>query len=128
MKTVDIGRLGETLAAKHLKKQGYRIIAKNAKISYNELDLIALVGHDIVFVEVKARTVGEDMYSSYGSPASAVTKSKQSHLLAAATQYLRAHPRYAARQPRFDVVEVYLDKETHSVLQIHHIQNAFGRH
>ncbi len=128
MKTVDIGRLGESLAAKHLKKQGYRIIDKNVKLSYNELDLIALVDNDIVFVEVKARSVSEDLYSSYGSPASAVTKSKQSHLLAGAGQYLRAHLKYAARQPRFDVVEVYLDKETHKPLQIHHIQNAFGRH
>ena len=128
MKTVDIGKFGEKLAAKYLKKQGYRIIAKNAKLSYNELDLIALVENDIVFVEVKARSVSNDMYSAYGSPASAVTKAKQSHLLAGATQYLRAHPKYAARQPRFDIIEVYLEKETYRVLQIHHIQNAFGRH
>ena len=128
MKTADVGRLGEKVAAKHLKKQGYRILAKNVKLSYNELDIIALVDRDIVFVEVKTRSVDEDLYSRYGTPASAVNKDKRTHLLGGASQYLRMHPKYAERQPRFDVIEVYLKKDTGRVLQIHHIQNAFGRH
>ena len=128
MKTNDTGRLGEKIAAQYLQKNGYRILEKNTRVSHNELDIIALEGNDIVFAEVKTRSTGADLYSPYGSPASAVNRAKRSHLIAAASQYLRKHPQYGQRQPRFDVIEVYLDKDTGKILQIHHIPNAFGRH
>ena len=128
MKTVDIGRLGEDEAVKLLKKKKYKILERNVHLSHNEIDVIAYSKKlkAIVFVEVKARTVDADLYSPFGTPASAVTKEKQSRTIAAAKSYLRAKPKYFDSQPRFDVIEIYLDKNNMSILKINHIENAFG--
>lgn len=124
MSTTAIGRLGEKLAAKYLKKQKYKILEANQHESHNEIDLIASNREYLVFVEVKTRSVGEDCYSAYGSPASAVTKGKQYRTIQAARSYLRLHP--TNKYIRMDVIEVYLDKETQKPIRIHHIPNAFG--
>ncbi len=50
-----IGEFGETLAKNYLVKHGYKIIDANVKLSYNELDIVALKDKQIVFVEVKTR-------------------------------------------------------------------------
>ena len=124
MSTTDIGRFGEKLAAKYLKKQKYKILEANKHESHNEIDLIVTNREYLVFVEVKTRSVSRDLYSSYGSPASAVTKGKQARTIQAARSYLKLHP--TTKYIRMDVVEVYLDKETKKPLHIHHIPNAFG--
>ena len=124
MKTADIGKLGENLAARFLSKNGYRVVERNRHFSHNELDIIVRDSSYIVFVEVKTRTVDESLYSPFGSPASAVTKEKQKRTVAAARAYLAKHSRLGL-QPRFDVVEVYLSQE-HRLLHINHITNAFG--
>ena len=128
MKTVDIGRLGEDEAVKILKKKKYRILERNIHMSHNEIDVIAYskkLGM-LLFVEVKARTVDEDLYSRFGTPASAVTKDKQARTIVAAKGYLRSNPKYFDAQPRFDVIEVYFSKDDMSVLKTNHIENAFG--
>ena len=125
MKTVEIGRIGEHLSAKYLKKKGYKILERNLHESHNEIDLIVSDRSYIVFVEVKTRSVREDFYLPYGSPASAVDRSKQLRTIRAAQTYL-ASCKQNKKQPRFDVVEVYLDKDTHKPLKINHIENAFG--
>ncbi len=128
MKCHDIGTLGENVAAKFLKKNGYRILERNRHESHNEIDIIAANREYLVFVEVKARSVDADRYSRYGSPASFVTKAKQERLLRAASQYLLKHLQYHALQPRLDVIEVYVEKTTQKILNVHHIENAFGRY
>ena len=127
MKAHDIGAYGESVAADFLKKKGFRILERNRHESHNETDIIAANKEFIVFAEVKTRNVISREDGIYGSAAAAVTYAKQTRLLAAATQYLRTHPQYATRQPRLDVVEVYLNKQTGKLLQINHIENAFGR-
>ena len=129
MRTVDIGRLGERQAAKFLKRAGYRIIDTNVHISHNEIDIIANNREYIVFVEVKARSTNIRLESDFGTPAAAVDRNKIRRTLDAARVYLREHSsslRVRGRQPRFDVVEVYLDRDSHDVLKINHIENAFG--
>ncbi len=127
MKRHELGAFGESVAADFLKKKGFRILDRNRHESHNEIDVIAADSEFLVFAEVKTRSVSSNRDSLYGSPASAVTKAKQSRLLSAAMQYIRKHPRYRALQPRLDVIEVYVDKESGSLLRIHHIENAFGR-
>ena len=122
----DVGRFGEKLAARYLKKKGFKILETNRHQSHNEIDIIASDQEYILFVEVKTRSVEEDLYSPYGSPASAVTKGKQRRTVMAAQQYLRQHYE-PTKQPRMDVIEVYLKKGTKKVLDIHHIPNAYGR-
>ena len=128
MKTTDIGRLGENSVARLLKKKGFKILERNIHVSHNEIDLVALNKRQkiVAFVEVKARSVDKDLYSRFGTPAAAVTKEKQKRTIDAAKGYLRANPKLYELQVRFDVAEVYLDKEDLSVMKINYIENAFG--
>ena len=128
MKTKDIGNIGEKVAAKFLKKSKYKILERNIHLSHNELDIIALNKKEriIAFVEVKTRTVDSDLYSRFGTPAAAVTKQKQLRTAEAARAYLCKYSKAHLFQPRMDVIEVYLDKESYDVLKINHIENAFG--
>ncbi len=127
MKTVEIGRIGEAYAAKFLRKKGYRILEKNKHESHNELDLIVTNKEYLVFVEVKARSVTSDFYLPYGSPASAVDRQKQRRTVQAAQAYLSTcRKKDQEKQPRMDVIEVFLDRQTHKLLKINHIVNAFG--
>ena len=128
MKTKDIGYLGESAAAKFLKKNGYKILERNLHVSHNELDIVAVNKKDkiIAFVEVKARSVDKDLYSPFGTPASAVTRQKQARTIDAARGYLLKSNKAKGLQPRLDVIEVYLSKDDLKVLKINHIENAFG--
>ena len=128
MTTKEIGDLGERLVVKQLKKNHYKVLSRNLHVSHNELDIVALhkKAKMIVFVEVKTRSVDDDLYSPFGTPASAVTKQKQSRTVQAARGFLKDNPKFNKYQPRFDVVEVYLSKESKRLLNINHIENAFG--
>ena len=128
MTTKDIGAIGENAAVKILKKSRYKILARNIHISHNELDIVALhkKSEMIVFIEVKTRSVGDDLYSPFGTPGDAVTKQKQVRTIQAARGYLNANPRFNKYQPRFDVIEVYLAKENKKVINTNHFENAFG--
>ena len=128
MTTKDIGNLGETIATKYLKKNKYKVLNKNIHISHNELDIIALHKKSgiIAFIEVKTRSVDTDLFSPFGTPASAVTKQKQQRTIQAAKGYLSLNPKFNKYQPRLDVIEIYLNKQDHSILKINHIENAFG--
>ena len=123
MTTKDIGDIGEKAAAKLLKKNGYKIIARNIHLSHNEIDIVAEDKEFIVFVEVKTRTFNPDGNSNYGLPSSAVNARKQDHLIRAAFDYLRLNP--TDKQPRMDVMEVWLD-QSHKVIKTNHIRNAYG--
>ena len=62
-----------------------------------------------------------------GYAASAVDLKKQTHLISGAKKYLKDNPQKAKdKQPRFDVIEIYLDKSTLKEVEINHIENAFG--
>ena len=128
MTTKDIGAIGENAAVKILKKSRYKILARNIHISHNELDIVALHKKSgmIVFVEVKTRSVNFDLYSPFGTPSDAVTKQKQMRTIQAARGYLNANPRLNKYQPRFDVIEVYLEKENKKIINTNHFENAFG--
>ena len=128
MTTKDIGAIGENAAVKILKKSRYKILARNIHISHNELDIVALHKKSgmIVFVEVKTRSVNSDLYSPFGTPSDAVTKQKQMRTIQAARGYLSTNPRLNKYQPRFDVIEVYLEKENKKIINTNHFENAFG--
>ena len=122
MTTKDIGNIGEAAAARFLKKNGYRVVGRNLHFSHNEIDIVAENKEYIVFAEVKTRSSEYD--SPYGVPSSAVTRAKQAHLIEAANAYLRE--KKTSKQPRMDVLEVWIDKSTNEVVKINHIEDAFG--
>ena len=107
-----LGRNGEKLAEKYLKKQKYKILEKNYKTHLGEIDIIALDGNTVVFVEVKTRTD-----ESFGRPADAVTKIKRNKYFKVATEYLLKKS-WLEKECRFDVIEI-LNGE------INHIKSAF---
>ena len=120
----DIGKYGEKLAAKYLKKKGYRIVGKNLHLGKNELDLVARNKNFLAFVEVKTRSYECVENAAQYRPALAVDQDKRSRTAEAAKAYLRAHPTRLC--PRLDVVEVYLDRtKRNKPFKINHIEAAF---
>ncbi len=94
------GKKGEALAERFLKKKGYKILERNFRTRFGEVDIIALDRGTLVFVEVKARS-GQ----GFGSPMAAVGARKQSHLTLAANIYMEER-RIEDSPVRFDVVGI----------------------
>ncbi len=119
-----IGKKGERVAARYLKKAGFRIVARNCRVRKDELDIVAKNRSYIVFAEVKTRTV--DAVSFENRPVLAVDAGKRARMIRAARQFLSEY--YTNLCPRFDVIEIYLDDSFfHRVLKVHHIPAAFDK-
>lgn len=99
----QLGRTGEEAALQYLDQQGYRILERNFRCRFGEIDLIARDGQTLVFIEVKTRRS-----RMFGAPALAVTKEKQRRLIKTSQFYLSQK---GAAQPvcRFDVVTVQIE-------------------
>lgn len=94
-----LGWRGETLAAKYLRAKGYRILLRNYDAGGAEIDIVALDGDTLVFVEVKTRE-SEDI----ASPEDQVNLHKQRQITKAARRYI-AHYKTPPRT-RLDVVAI----------------------
>lgn len=112
-----LGNEGERLAARHLKGKGYRILAKQARNRFGEIDLVALEGETIVFVEVKSLR-----QSRGGTPAERIDGGKQVRLTRSALAWLKRRG-LLDRRSRFDVVEVSWDER--GTVEVRHIPHAF---
>jgi len=118
-RTGDSGSWGEDVAAAHLKACGWRVLGVRIRLDRrDELDLVAVDGDVLVFVEVKTRK-GE----RYGRPAAAVNRDKRRILSRAAMRYIKR-----LREPRvcfrFDVIEV-IGEQGAGAPTVRHIENAF---
>ncbi len=109
------GSKAEDIAVKFLKKKGYRIISRNFKTPIGELDIIAIDGETLVFVEVKARH--DD---SFGRPFEAVDHRKKEKLRKVALCYLKKNRKEV--RSRFDVLSIEMKNGSH---MIEHIVDAF---
>ena len=115
MSNQTFGKIGEDAASAFLKKLGYKIVTRNFRTRFGEVDIIAKDDEQFVFVEVKTRK--DD---AYGAPEEAVTKTKQRHLLAAAQLYLQKIRR--VNDPwRVDVVALV---GANGDFKIKHLKNA----
>lgn len=120
------GVFGERAARRYLRKNGYRIRARNHRDEgHEEIDIIAERRGIRAFVEVKTRKMSPDGDCPFGRPADAVTKEKQRHLASAARLYMNHHR--TKKEIRMDVIEVYLDPASKEdrVLSVHHMKDAF---
>jgi putative endonuclease len=95
-----IGKWGETMARRTLEAKGYQVIGSNVRSRYGEIDLIAKVEDEIVFVEVKTRSG-----SSFGFPEDSITKQKYLHLEESALSYMQEHPELQGDW-RIDVIAI----------------------
>ena len=112
-----VGALGEEIAEKYLKKQGYKIIEKNYHASkFSEIDIIARHKKMLVFVEVKLRN-----NLKYGYGCEAVTSKKQDNIRYGAQHYMCCKLK-KEETCRFDVLEITLTDDTP---KINLIENAF---
>jgi putative endonuclease len=113
------GELGEKIAAEYLKKQGFKIIDRNFRIRGGEIDIIALDGETLVFIEVKTRRSSE-----FGTPLEAITPWKLRALIKTAQFYKIKHPSLPESM-RIDAVAVVLDNQNNAV-SIELVKNISG--
>jgi len=107
------GALGEDIACKYLENKGYKIIERNKHFSRAcEIDIIALDGDTLVFVEVKTRSSDK-----CGIPFEAITRQKYNNIKTGLYSYINEKIRYKRR--RIDAVSVMLKPET----KIEHLKN-----
>jgi putative endonuclease len=114
--TAGLGKIGEDIAAEKLEEAGMIIIARNFRSRQGEIDIIAIDGETLVFIEVKAWSVmGMENLSS------SLNLKKQGKIIETAKYFLSTHRQYYGRAIRFDVV--FVDKKT-----ITHLASAFMEH
>lgn len=110
----DVGKWGENLAVEYLTGLGYAIIDRNWRMHHYELDIIAMTGSYIVFVEVKTRT--SDDYD----PVEAVDLRKQRRIASSANVFLTRYD--MPHQFRFDIIAITGNPENYT---LEHIPDAF---
>ena len=95
------GDAGEALAEAHLRRLGWRILGRNLHVRAAEVDLLALDGRTLCFVEVRLRSGPR-----FGSPEESFDARKQRRLREAARRVLatRTLPRF--RNVRFDLIAI----------------------
>lgn len=109
---------GEDIACDYLKKQGYKIIERNFRKGYGEIDIVALDGSVLVFVEVKTRT--SDLF---GPPLEAITPWKIRTLVKTAQYYKLLHSKLPDSL-RLDAIGI--DFFSGNSPQIEHVKNITG--
>ena len=113
---IQTGKRGEDIAVAYLKNRGYRIIERNYKCLFGEIDIVAKDGDTVVFVEVKSRKS-----EKFGDPQSAVGREKQKKISRISLTYLEEKNLYPCNA-RFDVVAIKM-LPAGSIVEL--IQNAF---
>ena len=112
-----VGTFGEDVAASFLSKKGYKILQRNFKARYGELDIIAIHNKTLVFIEVKTRTS-----LRFGTPEEAITPRKLHELVQTAQYYVILHPELPTLM-RIDVIGIMMDEITEEVQRITHTEN-----
>lgn len=120
-----LGRYGEKMARRYLRRHGYRIVKKNFVADSHEIDIIAENKDTLAFVEVKTRTVGIENPNE-PRPASSVDAKKQRGIIKAARFYAAYNP--TKKRKRFDIIEVYVNQNSkrYSLAEIIHLIGTFN--
>ena len=115
-KSQEVGQEGESLAVYYLQQKGYKILEQNWRFSRAEIDIIAMDGPIMVFVEVKTRS-----YDYYGRPEDAVDLKKEKLIADAGAAYMRKSQH--EWEIRFDIISIILPKTGKP--SIDHFTDAF---
>jgi putative endonuclease len=118
--TVSRGRDGESHAARYLSQEGFRILQKNVKSTAGEVDIVAVRGRMIVFVEVKSWK----QFREYDLER-AFSRRKRQRIVRTSRAFLAAHRQYSDYSVRFDVLLVSPGGQTDGPPP-RHIEGAFG--
>lgn len=117
-RTLNIGEQGEARAEMYLKGLGYQILARNLRTRLGEIDLLALEGETIVFIEVKTRKS-----DARGRPEEAIHPRKQKQLSRVAMALLKSRG-WLHRQSRIDVITITGEPESPEC-ELRHYRHAF---
>ena len=112
----ETGARGERMAEEFLLNKGYTLLHRNWRTAHKEVDLIALDGAELVFIEIKTRSG-----LAFGFPEESVSSAKQAHLRAAAETFIELYPLYTS--VRFDVISILLHHG--EIEELLHLQDAF---
>jgi putative endonuclease len=113
----QLGDFGERVAKAHLEAKGYRIIATNFRVREGEVDIVALHGDTVAFVEVKTRR-GDAM----GSALEAIDRRQAERLLLTADAFAQEHPELPPNH-RIDLIAIELDGGGR-VRSVEHVESA----
>lgn len=114
---IQLGKTGEDYAVYYLVKKGYRVIERNFKARYGEIDIICITDDILVFVEVKTR-IGD----AFGKPEESVTAHKLREVIKTAQWYTLSHAGLPEAW-RIDVIAVECDSSL-QLTQLRHIPNV----
>lgn len=113
--TRALGAKGESIAEEYLIELKYKILDKNYRCKFGEIDLVVYKNGVYVFVEVKTRKT-----LAYGRPVEAINYEKKKHLLYSAQSYIQSHNLKDCNY-QFDAIEVIiLSKDS---VEVNHIPN-----
>jgi len=115
MNHIELGKAGEALAADLLRKKHHQIIATNFRYRRGEIDIISISDNKLIATEVKTRETAQ-----FGSPYTAVSRSKQRQIISVMNAFIDQSQR--TEEIQFDVISVVLGR---SKTEIEHIENAF---
>ncbi|MBI4302295.1 MAG: YraN family protein [Chloroflexi bacterium] len=113
----QLGAWGERLAAEYLSQRGFHIIGRNLRTSLGEIDIVALEGDCLVFIEVRTKKS-----ASFGAPEESFTPAKKERLVTLAQEYIQSHQDIPDNW-RIDVVAVEINPQG-QLQRIEHIANA----
>ena len=111
-----LGQRGEALAADYLRRMGYQVLATNFRCQWGEVDIVAMDGETLVFVEVRTRR-GDN----FGTPQESLTLRKREHLIATAETYLQEHSE-ASEEWRIDLVSILAKRGSDPAIE--HLRSA----
>jgi putative endonuclease len=111
------GELGERIAERWLRRQGWRVVQRRYRSGHRDIDLVVERDGTVAFVEVKARRGAQ-----FGDPVEAVNWSKQKQLIRSASTWIDRHGK-PSEFYRFDVVGVLVEGDR---VRVRHIANAFS--
>ena len=113
-----LGQRGELAARRFLRRQGYVILAERHRSPFGEIDLIALQGRTLVFIEVKTRRS-----RSHGDPSEAVDRRKQQRIRRSAMAYMKHNRLLPSCAARFDIISILWPENGQP--EIRHLIGAF---
>jgi len=116
-----LGQAGEILAAQHLVRRGFRILERNYRTRWGELDIVAFNGRELVFCEVKTRRAS----AGHAWPLESVHPHKRRQVRRMASSWLHDRPGHPYAQAlRFDAIGIRLDAAGRLV-SLEHLEGAF---
>jgi putative endonuclease len=117
----ETGKAGEEQAARELASAGWTVVGRNWRTRFGEIDIIALDGEAIVFVEVKTWPHGAD-----DDLAIAIGPRKRKRMADTAKCFLDTHRQYNGMYVRFDVILASSQSKEDGSYRFRHLRDAFS--